>query len=466
MTSMASRLSMGGYHHHQLVAHLFPGDGLEAAAVLLCGLASADQPLLCVRYIVTVPYSACNRRRDAVTWPSDILEEVLDRANAEGLSIILAHSHPGGLREFSAIDNESDKDVVPDLYDGLSSEDALVGTAIVLDDGWMRARIYNYECEPQNIALVRVAGDDIAFFAPNGTAQRPMAFCESMRKELGSLTVGLVGVSGTGSIVGEQIARLGFGRIVTVDPDHIEDKNLNRIVNATLDDALVARPKTARYAESVMTHRTDAEVLSCPASVEEREAIESLALADVIFCCVDSAIGRQYCDLIASVFVIPLFDVGVTIPTASEHGELEIADVCGRVDYVQPGGSSLGDRSVYTQAMLRAERLSKTDPEQFAQELDDGYIVGAHEEAPSVITLNMRAASAVVSEFIARAYPFRFSPNERYARTEFSLAEMHEDFFAENAWSPRLTKHLVGRGMREPLLNIPALSAMKRETSS
>lgn len=52
-----------------------------------------------------------------------------------------------------------------------------------------------------------------------------------------------------------------------------------------------------------------------------------------------------------------------------------------------------------------------------------GYIEGLPEQAPSVITLNMRAASACVMEFIARAYPFRQEPNAAFARTRFMLAE-------------------------------------------
>lgn len=466
MHNQSSRLALAGIHHRQLMAHLFPGDGLEAAAVLLCGQARPGRPLLCVRDIVLVPHATCKRRRDVITWPSDLLEEALERANDEKLSIILVHSHPGENREFSTIDNDSDREIVPDLYDGLAHAIQLVGTAIMLSDGWIKSRIYDYECNAIDIDIVRMAGDDIAFYTPGGSAQRPLAFGDTMRDELGSLTAGFVGASGTGSIVGEQIARLGFGRIVTIDPDHIETKNLNRILNATTEDAISSRLKTDRYADSVRSHRGNVEIVCHPISVESRPAIEALAVADVIFCCVDSAIGRQYCDLIASAFVIPLFDVGVTIPTANEGDGIMIADVNGRIDYVQPGGSALGDRNVYTQAQLRAERLASTDPEGFAQELDDGYIEGAHEEAPSVITLNMRAASAAVSEFIARAYPYRFESNRLYARTEFSLAEMLEEYTSEDEWGPRIASHLVGRGAWEPLLGIPGLSTTNRGRTS
>ena len=83
------------------------------------------------------------------------------------------------------------------------------------------------------------------------------------------------------------------------------------------------------------------------------------------------------------------------------------------------------------------------------------------EEAPSVITLNMRAAAAMMNEFIARAYPFRLDPNARYARTSFSLAACEEEYVAETEF-PKSPNSLFARGNIEPLLGLPALKAPKR----
>ncbi len=66
----------------------------------------------------------------------------------------------------------------------------------------------------------------------------------------------------------------------------------------------------------------------------------------------------------------------------------------------------LYERGVYTQQGIRGEYLKRTDAAQYKSQLDEGYIPGANEEAPSVISLNMRAAADAVLEFIARAYPF------------------------------------------------------------
>ena len=60
-----------------------------------------------------------------------------------------------------------------------------------------------------------------------------MAFTSGMTEWLGRLSVCVIGVSGTGSIVAEQLARLGFGEIILIDFDKIEERNLNRILNST-----------------------------------------------------------------------------------------------------------------------------------------------------------------------------------------------------------------------------------------
>src|SRR3546814_19975524 len=76
-----------------------------------------------------------------------------------------------------------------------------------------------------------------------------------MTAELGRLSALVIGVSGTGSIVGEQLARLGFGRVPVVDFDRLELKNLNRILNSRRADADANRLKVEAFAEAVAGYR-------------------------------------------------------------------------------------------------------------------------------------------------------------------------------------------------------------------
>ena len=286
-----------------------------------------------------------------------------------------------------------------------------------------------------------------------------MAFSGAMSEELSRLSACVVGTSGTGSIIAEQVARLGFGEVILIDYDHMEMKNLNRVLNATLKDAQSRRLKVDVIAEAIRSCRSQVIVKTVPVGIGVRDAILEAAMADVVFCCVDSHEGRQICDLMASAFLQPLFDVGVTIPVRQINAEqYSILDVVGRIDYVWPGGSTLADRAVFTPSSVAAEYLARADAAAHAARVGEGYMPGAHEEAPSVISLNMRAASACVMEFIARAYPFRHDPNVNRARTLFSLAACEEDYTREGGFT-KAKNAMLGRGMQRPLLGLPSLEA-------
>lgn len=254
---------------------------------------------------------------------------------------------------------------------------------------------------------------------------------------------------------------MGFGRIKPIDFDRVERRNLDRILNSTLADAAAGRLKVDVFAEAAARYRGEGIVEPIAASIFTREAVLAASQCDVLFCFVDTLEARQIADLIGAAFLLPLFDVGVVIPVRNAAPGIAIADVCGRIDYVQPGRSSLWDRGVYTAEGLRAEYLRKVAPEDYARELKEGYFKGLIEEAPAVITLNMRAASACVNEFVARAYPFRLESNALYARTTFSLAACEEEYIAEEGFTAS-PNPILARGDQEPLLGLPALGQQGR----
>lgn len=446
--------------------HLFPGDGLEAAAILLCSRVPGPRLRLLAREAIFVPHDACSHRApDAITWPGEFVEHAIDQAEMDGLAIILIHSHPGGLFDFSDADDASDAAVLPSLFHAFGE---LHGSAIMVPGGAIRARLYTPSMDNQLVDLVSVAGDDIQYWWSDLTSvtpsRRPVAFTSDMTAEVGRLTAGVIGVSGTGSIVAEQLARLGFANVTLIDFDHLEHKNLNRILNSTIEGANRKQLKVNAFAAAIASYRGEGVAYAVPASVVTREAVLAASQCDVLFCCVDTLEARHIADLICSACLLPLFDVGVVIPTRSAGMTRAIGDVCGRIDYVQPGGSTLQDRGVYSPVSLRAEYLRNAAPEAHREEQKAGYLQGMVDEAPAVIALNMRAASACVMEFIARAYPFRLEANRFYARTQFSLAACEEEYIAEDVFA-KMPNPVLGRGSKEPLLGLPALKALVHEVA-
>ncbi|MCQ2045018.1 JAB domain-containing protein [Stutzerimonas kunmingensis] len=457
-------LVLSGVLHARLQSHLLPNDGLEAAAILLCTKMSCGEQLkLLAKDMVLVPYVECAREEDFIQWPGDRVMDAIDKAEQEDLALILIHSHPGGLYEFSKVDCESDRRIIPQIFaniDSCSSITKTHGSAIMVPGGAIKARLYNNQMKATPVELVAVYGDDIRLFWSTDLTpmKRPMAFTEEMRKELGKLTALVVGYSGTGSITAEQLARAGIGGLIVIDFDHVEHRNLNRIINSTTIDAESKALKVDVFRRAVSSFRPDLDVECVPSSINEREAVLVAARADLIFCCVDSEEGRFICDAMGSAFLQPVFDVGVVIPVRRKlDGALTIVDINGRVDYVQPGGASLRDRGIYSSESLRAEELAKRDPTAHAEQVKAGYMPGANEQAPSVITVNMQAASLCVQELIARLYPYRLDGNAKFAQTKFGLIDGEYEFTAESAFAMTQSYNLAD-GLKEPLLGLPSLS--------
>lgn len=460
MTHSRTSLVMPGLQHRQLVTHLFPGDGLEAAALLLCRRVGKRRQRYLVHDIIPVPHSLCARREhNALSWPGEYAEQAVDRAEQGDFYIVALHSHPGGLFQFSSQDDASDKILLPALYQATGRPSM---SAIMVPSGAARARIFNGHGAYQPVDHVICASDDIQIWlgdAGIGSCPPviPIAFTQEMRGLLGRLLVCVIGVSGTGSIVAEQLARLGFGEIVLIDFDRIETRNLDRILNSTTADAAENRLKVEMFKDAISRYSPDCQVHAIPDSIVTRDAVLAACEADLLFTCVDTAEGRHIADRLAAGCVMPLFDVGVSIPTRQVGKERKIAEVCGRIDYVQPGGTTLLDREVYSSATLEAEYLARAAPEAHRHRVVEGYLKGMAEQAPAVISLNMRAASATVMEFIARAFPFRHSTNSKFARTIFMLADGEEEHFAEDRFVAKGTLPIC-TGLQEPLLGLPGLT--------
>jgi len=293
-----------------------------------------------------------------------------------------------------------------------------------------------------------------------------MPFGSQMTDSFGRQTACVIGVSGTGSLVAELLARKGIGRLILIDFDAIEPKNLNRIVNSTVADADAIRSKARMMAEAIARYSPSTMVTIIDTSIEDRDAVIAASSADILFSCVDSMAGRGIAELISRCCLIPLIDLGVTIPTRRDpDGNPRIADVCGRIDFVRPDGPNLTDRDVVTAEGLRREYLQENAPDAAKREIEAGYIKGVHEEAPSVMALNMQAASDAVLEWVERQYPYRLDGNEGFARTLFSHAAGEVEFCSDNEFRFGQAADL-GRGLIEPLLGLPGLAQPDRKDAA
>lgn len=457
-------LRLSGRQHTRIEDHIFPGDDREAVCLLLCGRRrGAVRQVLTAHEVVPIPYDECTERTaDRVQWPTTLLLPHLKKAARQGLSVVKVHSHPSGYPRFSKCDDEADGDLFPSIF-GWTDGNGPHASAVMLPSG----RIFGRAAWPEGmftpLARVTVAGDEVHFWdgsGPDAGEERVPAFAErhaqafgkGTTRRLSKLRVGVVGCSGTGSPVVEQLARLGAGHLVLVDPDHVEERNLNRVLNATCAD--LGRPKTDVLAEAVRAMGLGTTVEPLAEDLFDPKVALRVASCDVIFGCMDAVAGRDLLNRIASYYLIPYFDVGVRLDADGEGG---VDGITGSVNYLQPDGSSLLSREVYTGEQLAAASLRRSDPEEYERQREENYVLGVEEDRPAVVSVNMLYASLAVNEFLARLHPFRTDPNAKFAQNMMSLSQSRfvtsEDGEPCEALAPK-----AGRGDTMPLLGMPALS--------
>lgn len=193
-----------------------------------------------------------------VTWCPDYIEPILERAAAERLSVVKIHSHPGGFATFSGTDDEGDARLLP-MVRGWVEADIPHGSAIILPDGQMFGRVLRSKEGFEPIAVINVVADDLLFWyanagsiaIPDFAASHAQVFDVGTIERLQRLSFAVIGASGTGSPMVEELTRLGAGELVVVDDDHMEERNVNRILNSTMDDAAAGRAKVDVLGDAV-----------------------------------------------------------------------------------------------------------------------------------------------------------------------------------------------------------------------
>src|SRR6266478_1456747 len=155
--------------HETLAQHLFPSDGLEAVALLVCGRREGgDRHIFMARKVIPVPYEVCDRAFNRVTWPTDLVDSILKEEYGKRQAIIRVHSHPQEYPTFSELDDESDRRVFESISN-FQDDDLPHASAIMFPNGQLRARAVINGIAGQDLALITVAGDDLRIWGSSLT---------------------------------------------------------------------------------------------------------------------------------------------------------------------------------------------------------------------------------------------------------------------------------------------------------
>lgn len=213
---------------------------------------------------------------------------------------------------------------------------------------------------------------------------------------LAQTRVAIVGLGGGGSHVAQQLAHLGVGEFRLIDPDAIEESNLNRLVGATSKDVADASPKVDIIKRLIKGIRPGSVVEAVQAKWQQADTY--LRDCHVVFGCIDGYRQRDFLETAARRYAIPYIDIGMDV-AAFAPSEFAVA---GQVIVSLPGAPCM-------------RCLGFLTPQRLKKEEDDYGAAGIN---PQVVWTNGTLASLAIGEFVKLRTPWYSSALPPYVWLE------------------------------------------------
>lgn len=336
-----------------------------------------------------------------VEYLSDYFDRALRLAIEREAGLAFLHSHLGpGWQDMSPPDIRAEKENAGAVLAATGLP--YVGLTLGRDGAWSarfweRTGVRTYSrrwCE-----TVRVVGDALRVtFAPRlrpspdpGPEQirTVSAWGDRVQADLARLRVGIVGLGSVGSVVAEELARIGIQEIVAIDFDSVELLNLDRTLHAHRIDAVLRRSKVAVAGRALRRSATARgfKVRLIEASVCEEVGYRAALDCDVVFGCVDRPWARNVLDFIAYAHLVPVVDIGIMV-TLTRSGRLRGADWKARV--AAPGRRCLECSGQYSPGLVAAEQKGQLDDPHYIQGLPQDHPLRRNE---NVFAFSVSAAS-------------------------------------------------------------------------
>lgn len=409
----------------KLQDHLFPGDGGEHGAALLCGQAVIDGHLqLLVREVIPatdgvdyVPGTRGHRHLDGA-----FVTRQLRRAKDNKLVYLAVHNHPGRSSVgFSATDFASHERGYPTL---LQLNGRPVG-ALVLAREAVAGDIWFTDRSRAPVDVTVAVGDEMTELTPDGPlrsgqfakpdtsryARQALMFGTEGQAKMARLRVGVVGAGGVGMLIIQALSRLGVGEFVIIDPDTVSTSNLSRLPETHLRDAegnlgtgligrLAKRLGLSRPARKVDVARRiirggnpTAKITAISGDVADDHVARALLGCDFIFLAADTMLARDVVNQIAFQYLIPTLQIGSKVLVDPETGN--VRDTFGVIRSLgaAPGCLRCND-------LVNLTRLAEETVGTEAQRQNQRYVDEPGIDAPSVITLNAMSAGWAVNDFM------------------------------------------------------------------
>lgn len=314
-----------------------------------------------------------------VSFQPQYLGRAMNIAREKKAGLAFMHSHPEpGWQGMSPADVEAEQNAL--AYPAGATGLPLVGLTIG-SDGYWSARFWERDghqmlrswCEK-----VRVVGPKSFRLDYNDTITHPPARRDILRRTfdtwgnesqstISRMKVGIVGLGSVGCLVAEAMARIGIAQVTLIDPDKIEEHNLDRLLYGTVHDIGKLKVDVAAQAMSRNATAQAIQVDTFPISVHNETAYKAALDCDILFSCVDSPVPRDVLNYIAQAHLIPVIDGGVSVETDRRKDRLFSAH--WRAHIVTPYHQCLRCSRQYTSSDVIMELDGSLDDPSYASTL-------------------------------------------------------------------------------------------------
>jgi ThiF family len=386
----------------KLHAHLFPGDGDEHAAVIAAGCVSVGGTirLLAKELHIAVDgldHVPSNRGYRAIT--SNFIHPIITHCRDQRLVYLSVHNHLSDTQvDFSVDDLRSHERGYPallDIAEGMPVGALVFGLRSMQLDLWMPdgSRLEATEGRVLGPSLMRLFPRPSANASMQNSQQysrQLLMFGEDGQALLGDATIGIVGLGGVGSLLGQTLAYLGVKKLILADFDELDSTNRSRVIGSTEADLNVSGGtlKTEIALRTLKGIDRHIQIQAIDGDYATDKVAKAFVGCDFIFLAADSMRSRLVFNATVHQYFIPGFQLGNRI-RMREH---TIEAAIGVARFLRPGYGCLMCNGLI-------------DPQQLAQEVitpeeRDDHQYGSTVPNPSVITLNSVVAAHATNEFL------------------------------------------------------------------
>jgi molybdopterin/thiamine biosynthesis adenylyltransferase len=181
-----------------------------------------------------------------------------------------------------------------------------------------------------------------------------IAFLGAGYDRLRAAVVTVVGAGGGGSHILQQLAHLAVGTLVSVDPDDLENSNVNRVVCTNYAD--IGMSKATLLVRNLS--RLGGRMVALKRRAETPIARAWIERSDLVFGAVDGARARNNIEQICRAALVPYIDIGLTILTSTDGA---VTAIGGQIVTSLPNGPCLQCADVVTDDSLAEDREEYAD---------------------------------------------------------------------------------------------------------